>query len=123
MLIFSSSRLKKRSSGLSGTSESIDPLISHGALVENVSKRLNREFDQRYVKKLTDKIERQMLIEVDRTKIERRNGIHARKLPNGPRPHQSRYRPRPLASWFVSRGRFSPLGPVGIWGDLHQCSN
>jgi hypothetical protein len=83
------------------------PLISHGALVENVSKRLNREFDQRYVKKLTDnKIERQMLIEVDRTKIERRNGFHARKLSNGPRPHQSRYRPRPLASWFVSQGRF-----------------
>jgi hypothetical protein len=20
-------------------------------------------------------------------------------------------------------GRFSPLGPVGIWGSLHQCSN
>jgi hypothetical protein len=50
----------------------IDPLISYGALVENVSKRFNREFDQRYIKKLTDKIERQMLIEVDRTKIEER---------------------------------------------------
>ena len=34
----------------------IDPLISYGALVENVSKRFNREFDQRYIKKLTDKI-------------------------------------------------------------------
>lgn len=50
----------------------IDPLISYGALVENVSKRFNREFDQRYIKKLTDKIERQMLIEIDRTKIEER---------------------------------------------------
>jgi hypothetical protein len=50
----------------------IDPLISYGGLVENVSKRFNREFDQRYIKKLTDKIERQMLIEVDRTKIEER---------------------------------------------------
>ena len=50
----------------------IDPLISYGALVENVSKRFNREFDQRYIKKVTDKIERQMLIEVDRTKIEER---------------------------------------------------
>ena len=50
----------------------IDPLISYGALVETVSKRFNREFDQRYIKKLTDKIERQMLIEVDRTTIEER---------------------------------------------------
>ena len=37
-----------------------------------MSKRFNREFDQRYNKKLTDKIERQMLIEVDRAKIEER---------------------------------------------------
>ena len=50
----------------------IDPLISYCQLVENVSKRFNREFDQRYIKRLTDKIERQMLIEVDRTKIEER---------------------------------------------------
>ena len=50
----------------------IDPLVSHGALVENVSKRFNREFDQRCIKKLTDKFERQMLIEVDRAKIEER---------------------------------------------------
>ena len=37
-----------------------------------MSKRFNREFDQGYIKKLTDKIERQMLIEVDRAKIEER---------------------------------------------------
>jgi len=55
-----------------GDQRAIDPLISYGMLVENVSKRFNREFDQRYIKKLTDKIERQMLIEVDRTKIEER---------------------------------------------------
>src|SRR5271154_247554 len=56
----------------------IDPLISYGALVENVSKRFNREFDQRYIKKLTDKIERQMFIEVDRAKIEERMRSPAR---------------------------------------------
>jgi hypothetical protein len=45
----------------------IDPLISYGALVKNVSKRFNREFDQRYIKKLT--------------KDRRAHGLHSRELP------------------------------------------
>jgi hypothetical protein len=38
----------------------IDPLISYGALVETVSKRFNREFDQRYIDRTT--IEKRMAL-------------------------------------------------------------
>jgi hypothetical protein len=50
----------------------IDPLISYGELVEKVSKRFNRSFDQRYIKRLAEKVARQALVDADRTQIEQR---------------------------------------------------
>jgi hypothetical protein len=49
-----------------------DPLISQDGLIEHLSKRFNRSFDHRYVRKLTEKIARQALIEADRTQTEQR---------------------------------------------------
>jgi hypothetical protein len=49
-----------------------DPLISSAELVEHLSKRFNRSFDHRYVKKLSEKVARQALVDADRTQIEER---------------------------------------------------
>jgi hypothetical protein len=49
-----------------------DPLISSAELVEHLSKRFNRSFDHRYVKKLSEKVARQALVDADRTQIEQR---------------------------------------------------
>lgn len=50
----------------------LDPLISTEGLVETLNKRFNRSFDWRYVKKLAEKVERHMLVEIDRAKIDER---------------------------------------------------
>src|SRR5271156_2011876 len=94
----------------------IDPLISYGALVENVSKRFNREFDQRYIKKLTDKIERQMLIEVDRTKIEERMAFTREnyRMPSPHCPRSNFFLPhiRSAARWPASKPLAATTAPA-----------
>jgi hypothetical protein len=50
----------------------LDPLIGYGEIRDKLTKRFNREFDPRFIKKLADKVARQALIEADRTQIEQR---------------------------------------------------
>jgi hypothetical protein len=50
----------------------IDPIATLPELTEKLSKRLNHSFDRRYIKKLRDKVGRQLIVESDRTKIEDR---------------------------------------------------
>jgi hypothetical protein len=50
----------------------IDPVAGIHQLTDMLSKRLNHTFDPRYIKKLRDKIVRQSLIDLDRTKVEQR---------------------------------------------------
>jgi hypothetical protein len=50
----------------------IDPIASIPELTERLNKRLNHSFDPRYIKKLTDKVAHQLIIESDRLRIEDR---------------------------------------------------
>jgi hypothetical protein len=50
----------------------IDPLISVVALQEQLEKQFARTFSRKYIAKLAMKVERQGLIEADRTKLEER---------------------------------------------------
>jgi hypothetical protein len=50
----------------------IDPIAGIHQLTETLSKRLDHSIDPRYIKRLRDKVMRQNLIELDRTKIEDR---------------------------------------------------
>jgi hypothetical protein len=52
--------------------KALDPLITNIALTEKLSKRFNHSFDPRYIKRLSGKVSRQTLIELDRTQIEQR---------------------------------------------------
>jgi hypothetical protein len=47
-----------------------DPLISVVALQEQLEKQFSRTFSRKYIAKLAVKVERQGLIEADRTKLE-----------------------------------------------------
>jgi hypothetical protein len=49
-----------------------DPLISVVALQEQLEQRFNRTFSRKYIAKLAMKVERQGLVEADRTKLEER---------------------------------------------------
>jgi hypothetical protein len=53
----------------------IDPIASIPELVERLNKRLNHSFDPRYIKKLRDKVSRQIIVESDRMQIEDRMNI------------------------------------------------
>jgi hypothetical protein len=53
----------------------IDPIATIPELTERLNKRLNHSFDPRYIKKLTDKISRQLIVESDRMRIEDRMKI------------------------------------------------
>jgi hypothetical protein len=50
----------------------IDPIATIPELTERLNKRLNHSFDPRYIKKLTDKVTRQLIVESDRMQIEDR---------------------------------------------------
>jgi len=50
----------------------IDPIATIPELTERLNKRLNHSFDPRYIKKLTDKVAHQLIIESDRLRIEDR---------------------------------------------------
>jgi len=50
----------------------IDPIATVPELTERLSKRLNHSFDPRYIKKLRDKVSRQIIVESDRMQIEDR---------------------------------------------------
>lgn len=50
----------------------LDPLITVGKLNEQVSARLNHSFDQRYISKLANKVERQSVAQADHMKVEER---------------------------------------------------
>ena len=50
----------------------IDPIATIPELTERLNKRLNHSFDPRYIKKLTDKVAHQLIIESDRMRIEDR---------------------------------------------------
>jgi hypothetical protein len=52
--------------------KAFDPLITNIALTEKLSKRFNHSFDPRFIKRLSDKVGRQTLVELDRTTIEQR---------------------------------------------------
>jgi hypothetical protein len=49
-----------------------DPLVSVVALQEQLEKQFTRTFSRKYIAKLATKVERQGLIEADRTKLEER---------------------------------------------------
>jgi hypothetical protein len=49
-----------------------DPLISIVALQETLERQFNRTFTREYLAKLSDKVARQTLVEIDRAKIEER---------------------------------------------------
>jgi hypothetical protein len=50
----------------------IDPIATIPELTEPLNKRLSHSFDPRYIKKLTDKVAHQLIIESDRLRIEDR---------------------------------------------------
>jgi hypothetical protein len=50
----------------------IDPIATIPELTERLNKRLSHSFDPRYIKKLTDKVAHQLIIESDRLRIEDR---------------------------------------------------
>lgn len=50
----------------------IDPIATVPELVERLNKRLDHSFDPRYIKKLRDKVSRQIIVESDRMQIEDR---------------------------------------------------
>jgi hypothetical protein len=50
----------------------LDPVAGIHQLTETLSKRLNHSFDPRYIKRLRDKVTRQLVIESDRLRIEDR---------------------------------------------------
>jgi hypothetical protein len=50
----------------------IDPIATIPELTERLNNRLNHSFDPRYIKKLTDKVAHQLIIESDRLRIEDR---------------------------------------------------
>jgi len=50
----------------------IDPIATIPELTQRLNERLNHSFDPRYIKKLTDKVTRQLVIESDRLRIEDR---------------------------------------------------
>jgi len=50
----------------------VDPLISINALTKLVSKRLNRDIDPKFIKKLVDKIDKEKVVALDRATIEKR---------------------------------------------------
>jgi hypothetical protein len=50
----------------------IDPIATIPELTERLNKRLDHSFDPRYIKRLTDKISRQLIVESDRMQIEDR---------------------------------------------------
>ena len=53
----------------------IDPIATVPELVERLNKRLNHSFDPRYIKKLRDKVSKQLIVESDRTSLEDRMRI------------------------------------------------
>jgi hypothetical protein len=57
----------------------IDPLATIPELTARLNERLNRSFDPRYIKKLTDKVTRQLITESDRRRPYAR---HPRRLPH-----------------------------------------
>jgi hypothetical protein len=66
----------------------LDPIATIPQLTERLNKRLKHSFDPRYIKRLRDKVSRQLIVESDRTLIEdrmrqtrensRTTGSHAR---------------------------------------------
>ena len=50
----------------------IHPIATIPELTERLNERLNHSFDPRHIKKLTDKISHQLIIESDRLRIEDR---------------------------------------------------
>ena len=50
----------------------IDPLVSVVDLQEHLEEKFNRTFSRKYIAKLATKVERQLLIDADRTKLEER---------------------------------------------------
>jgi hypothetical protein len=50
----------------------IDPIATIPELTERLNKRLDHSFDPRYIKRLTDKVTRQLIVESDRLRIEDR---------------------------------------------------
>ena len=53
--------------------KALDPLITNVGLTEKLSKHFNHSFDPRYIKKLSSKVDRQVMVEADRAKIEERS--------------------------------------------------
>jgi len=53
----------------------LDPIATIPELTERLSKRLDHSFDPRYIKKLRDKVSRQLIVESDRMQIEQRMNI------------------------------------------------
>lgn len=53
----------------------IDPIATIPEITERLNKRLNHSFDPRYIKKLRDKVSRQIIVESDRMQIEDRMNI------------------------------------------------
>ena len=56
----------------------IDPIATIPELTERLNKRLSHSFDPRYIKKLTDKVAHQLIIESDRLRIEDRMKVTRR---------------------------------------------
>jgi hypothetical protein len=50
----------------------VDPIATLPALTETLNRRLNHSFDPRYIKRLRDKVSRQLIVESDRLLIEQR---------------------------------------------------
>ena len=57
-----------------------DPLVTIGDFQRLCERRFNRTFSPRYIKKLCEKVYRQSLIEVDRTKLDERLNITREKF-------------------------------------------
>jgi hypothetical protein len=53
----------------------IDPIATIPEITERLNKRLNHSFDPRYIKRLRDKVSRQIIVESDRMQIEDRMKI------------------------------------------------
>lgn len=53
----------------------IDPIATIPDITERLNKRLNHSFDPRYIKKLRDKVSRQLIVESDRTSIDQRMNV------------------------------------------------
>ena len=54
----------------------IDPIATIPELTERLNKRLSHSFDPRYIKKLTDKVAHQLIVESDRLRIESVCAVH-----------------------------------------------